>query len=303
MTLLGKQLYSDHLTAGWIPWGVLAPVLALIMVIGPLILTDVFILSPQGLVDADGNPTSTYGLVGLLVVSFGLVGLLVAAWVRFVERRPFSSVGLSLPGLKLFVRGHAIGIAMVCCTIAGIAVAGGYTVGEIAPALTSPIVLFQIALLLFSFAIQSSVEEFVFRGWLMSVLAHKFNILAAILVNSALFAFMHFNPANAWYDNVNTLAFGLFASTWAVRANSIWGVMGWHAGWNWFTAIGFEVPITGLETGTSALIVQLSTVGPNWLSGGTTGPEGSIICTAVLLAGTLYWWRRKPKVSPQAATA
>lgn len=294
MTGFGKQIFSHEPAAGWIPWGALAPFLAIILLVAPLVLADVFVITPQGWVDADGNPTSTNGLLGFLVVSFGLVGLLFAAWIKFIEKRPFSTVGLKRPGLKLFTQGHATGIAMMGCTVIGIAIAGGYTVGAIAPALSSPGMLLYIVLLLLGFALQSSVEEFVFRGWLMSVLTRKFNILAAILINSALFAFMHFNPDNAWYDNVNTLAFGLFASVWAFRANSIWGVMGWHAGWNWFTAIGFEVPITGLETGTAALIVQLNPAGPNWLNGGPVGPEGSIICTVILVAGTFYWWRRKP---------
>ena len=36
--------------------------------------------------------------------------------------------------------------------------------------------LVSIVLLLFTFAVQSSVEEMLFRGWLLSVLAKKFNV-------------------------------------------------------------------------------------------------------------------------------
>ena len=37
-----------------------------------------------------------------------------------------------------------------------------------------------------------------------------------------------------------------------------------------------------------ALVVRLSPVGPAWLTGGGEGPEGSVICTAVLLAGIAF---------------
>ncbi len=293
--MLTKSIFNDEPAQGWLPWGALAPVITLFFIVGLLIASDALVLRPLGLVDAESEPTSTYGLVAMLAFSFGLVGLLFCAWIKVVERRSFASVGLSAVGWKkTFLGGHGIGIFMVLATVGLIGAFGGYEVGSVAPAFSSSTALFQITLLLFGFAIQSSVEEFVFRGWLMSVLTKKFNLLAAVIISSALFSFMHFNPANPWYDNVNTLIFALFASAWVIKTGNVWGAMGWHAGWNWFTAVGFEVPITGLDTKTPALIVQLAPSGPNWLHGGTTGPEGSLICSAILLAGTLYWlWSAK----------
>ncbi len=292
MDLLSKYIFTDTEHRGWLPWGALAPVLALVMIAAPLIITGEFILAPMGLVDANQEPIGTYGLLGLLLVSFGAVGVVFVAWIKGVERRPFATVGLIAPdGWRQFWRGYGIGIGMTVAVVLAISIAGGYTTGTIAPALMSPIALVQISLLLVGFALQSSVEEFVFRGWLLSVLTRKFNLLAAVLVSSLLFAFMHFNPANPWYDNMNTLAFGLFACAWVMRTGNIWGVMGWHAGWNWFTAVGFDVPITGLESGTPALLVELVPTGPHWLNGAGTGPEGSVFCTLALVLGTLYCLR------------
>lgn len=290
MNLFSKTIFNDEEAKGWLPWGVLATIMALVITIALLVSTGLLLLEPLGLVDSQLEPIGAYGFFTFLTVSFGAVGLAFLGWIKFIERRSLASVGLSAPGgMKIFWQGHGVGIAMMAITVTLIGVFGGYDVGAIAPALSSPTVLFQIALLLIGFALQSSVEEFIFRGWLLSVLTRKFNLLAAVLVSSALFSFMHFSPDNPWYDNINTMVFALFACVWVIKTGNIWGAMGWHAGWNWFTATGFEVPVTGLDTGTAALVVQLSPTGPNWLHGGNIGPEGSLFCTLVLLLGTFYW--------------
>jgi hypothetical protein len=148
--------------------------------------------------------------------------------------------------------------------------------------------LLAIALLLLGFGLQSSVEELLFRGWLLSVLAKKFNVLVAVIVSSALFALLHFTPGEPWLVSVCDFAFGVFACAWALRTGSIVGVMGWHAGWNWLLAAGFGLPLTGIDVGIPALVVDLEPSGPAWLTGGAEGPEGSVLCLAVFSVATAW---------------
>lgn len=63
--------------------------------------------------------------------------------------------------------------------------------------------------------------------------------------------------------------------------------MGWHTGWNWFGGTGFDVPITGLESGLPALVVKLVPVGPAYLNGAGEGPEGSVFTVALLAVASL----------------
>ena len=86
---------------------------------------------------------------------------------------------------------------------------------------------------------------------------------------------------------VMTFIFAIFACAWVRRSNSIWGVMGWHVGWNWFGGTGFDVPITGLDTGLPALVVKLVPVGPAYLNGAGEGPEGSVFTLALLTVASL----------------
>lgn len=144
-----------------------------------------------------------------------------------------------------------------------------------------------IALLLACFTVQASIEEFVFRGWLFSTIIRRWNTTAAFILTSATFSFLHFSPRTSLLMLVMTFVYSIFACAWVRRSNSIWGVMGWHTGWNWFGGTGFDVPITGLETGLPALVAKMVPVGPAWLTGAGEGPEGSVFTVALLTLASL----------------
>jgi membrane protease YdiL (CAAX protease family) len=224
----------------------------------------------------------------LMLVSFSALGLAVSGWVRWVEKRSLASVGLCREQrLKKFLIGLAVGIAMMGAIVTAIALSGGYRVADLAPAFASPAALGWIALLLAGFAVQASVEEYVFRGWLFSAVMRRWNMTAAFILSSAAFTFVHLSPRATPLPLVMTFIFAIFACAWVRRSNSIWGVMGWHTGWNWFGGTGFDVPITGLDVGLPALIVKLVPVGPAWLNGAGEGPEGSVFTLALLIVASL----------------
>jgi membrane protease YdiL (CAAX protease family) len=147
-----------------------------------------------------------------------------------------------------------------------------------------------IVLLLPAFALQASTEEILFRGWLLSVVAKKLDVLLAVLLSSALFTLAHLSRDQHWLVTASNFLFAVFCCAWVLRTRSILGVMGWHAGWNWMLAVGFGVPVTGIDVGIPSLFVTLTSAGPEWLSGGAEGPEGSVICVAYFIAGSLALW-------------
>jgi uncharacterized protein len=149
--------------------------------------------------------------------------------------------------------------------------------------------LLSIVLLLPCFALQSSVEELLFRGWLLSVLSKKFNVPLGILLSSALFTLLHFSRGQHWLVTTSTALFALFCCCWALRSRNILQVMGWHAGWNWFLAVGFGLPLTGLDVGIQPLLVGLKAAAADWLTGGAQGPEGSVICIGYFIV-TIAWF-------------
>jgi membrane protease YdiL (CAAX protease family) len=286
MTFLRSQdLYPAEPARGWIPWGALAPFLALVFIIATALPGDMLI-SKFVNISPEGNPMDPAALVAFTLVPFGFLLLLLLAWVRFVERRSLASIGIrGEHKLREFLRGHAFGLAGLFAVVMIIWMAGGLELTAVAPAFTQPGSLVPIVLLLFTFALQSSVEELVIRGWLMSVLAKKFNVPIAVVVSSALFSLLHFSPRAHWLVSVGTILFGLFACAWVLRARSVLGIMGWHAGWNWLLAIGFGLPLTGIDVGIPALLLDLQPVGADWLTGGPQGPEASVVCFGYFVLG------------------
>ena len=292
-----NTIFSPEAHRGWLPKAWLSPILCILLVAVSSLPLD-YGLEWMGVVDAKGRPLSTWGFCVLLVLPFASMGAAIWGWSRYVERRSLATMGLTDEHrLRKHLTGIAVAIGMMAVVVMSIWLAGGYVSGDVLPALSSPVSLLWIAVLLVCFALQSGVEEFIFRGWLLSSATRRWNLPAGFIASSVAFTLLHFTPRSNSRELVMVFTFGLFACAWAWRVGSIWGVMGWHAGWNWFTGVGFAVPITGLDVKLPALLVKLTPTGPEFLTGGRAGPEGSVVTIGLLAAGTLLlllWPRRSP---------
>jgi uncharacterized protein len=289
--MMRTALYDTTPARGWLPWTWLAPILCLAFAIATEFPADI-VLKHLGLQDAQGDLIGAYGLLGLLLVSFVPWGALVLVWVMGVERRSLATIGMARPGLRSLLAGLAIGVATISLVVAMIALAGGYRTGRVLAAFDDGRALVAITLLLPGFVIQSGIEEIIFRGWLLSGIARRRSLVVAIGVSTALFTLMHYSPGQAPLATANVVLFGLFACAWSVATNSIWGAMGWHAGWNWLLATGFELPVTGIDADLPALLVAFQPIGSEVLTGGEHGPEASALCTLFFVIGIVFCvWR------------
>ena len=290
------SIFSSEPHRGWLPWIWLTPIIGILMIALPALPFDI-LLEEFDLVDASGEPSSAAGFCVFLLVPFAAMATAVWAWIRFVERRELSTVGLTgTARLRKYLSGLAIGVAMMVGATVSVWLLGGFRAEDAFPAFGSPTALFWIVMLLLCFVVQAGVEEFIFRGWLLSAATRRWNLPAGFVVSAIAFTFVHLSRDVPLQDVVMTATFALFACAWAWRANSIWGVMGWHAGWNWIGGVGFDVPITGLEVHLPALFVRLVPEGSAVLNGGASGPESSVLTTAMLAAATLalLLWPRRP---------
>ena len=237
-------LYSPEPARGWLPWIWLVPILMILFNAVPVIALDGWMVKQQWSTP-DGDPVGLVGLHALLWIGFVPTLLLVLAWVRLVERRSMASIGLvGQAPLKTFMQGLVVGMCTIALVVSAIWAAGGLHATGWGLAWQSPHSLLQIALLLPGFALQSSVEEVIFRGWMQSVLARKAGVAIAVLLVALTFTLLHYSPNQRWLVVLSSFVFSLFASAWSLRAGNVWGVMGWHTGWNWLLATGFELPVT-----------------------------------------------------------
>lgn len=272
------EIFGADADRGWVPWALVVPFLGLAFVVSTALASELP-LQQWGLMDAQEEPVGRLGLIGLLLLPFGAMGLLVVGWAWLVERRPLASIGLVDAGAgAILAFGLLIGALTSGGIVAAIWAAGGFEATTIAPAFASMDALIYIAVLLACFVVQAGAEEILFRGWMLSALARRINVVGAMVIVSAVFTLLHLGRGTTLLTAGNTVLFSVFACCWALKARNIWGVMGWHASWNWLLGIGFEVPITGLDLHVSALLVRLTPLGPVHLTGGAQGPEGSVFC-------------------------
>ena len=292
-------LYSPEPARGWLPWIWLVPILMILFNAVPVIALDGWMVKQQWSTP-DGDPVGLVGLHALLWIGFVPTFLLVLAWVRLVERRSMASIGLvGQAPLKTFMQGLVVGMCTIALVVSAIWAAGGLHATGWGLAWQSPHSLLQIALLLPGFALQSSVEEVIFRGWMQSVLARKAGVAIAVLLVALTFTLLHYSPNQRWLVVLSSFVFSLFASAWSLRAGNVWGVMGWHTGWNWLLATGFELPVTGIDAQLPALLVALQRSGVDALTGGAEGPEGSYLCIAFFVLGIAWfgWMRSRRSVA------
>jgi membrane protease YdiL (CAAX protease family) len=234
--------------------------------------------------------------MGFTLIPFSLLLVLLLAWTKFVEGRGVPSIGVSRQDLlKTFLAGYAAGLAAMLLVVVISWLIDGFKTSSPAP--VSPSVLLQITMLAPCIALQSSVEELIFRGWLLSVLTEKFNLLAGILISSAIFSLLHFDRTQPWLATTSNFLFGVFCCCCVVRWRSVVGAMGWHSGWNWLLAVGFGLPLSGLDVGIPPLIVRLEPIGATWMNGGAQGPEASAACVLFFLVSSALLLATKPPLA------
>ncbi len=201
---------------------------------------------------------------------------------RAVQRRSPRSMGFTRKGIgRSYITGFITGTAMMgACT--GICVAAGALELE---CIYSRIAPGTLALWLAGFAIQGMEEEISLRGVFMTGACTRIPVWAAVILNSVVFAALHlFNNGINFVAVVNLTLFGVLASLYFLRTDSIWGIGALHSAWNFAQGCLFGIPVSGMTTGDSVL--RFSAVGRPLLSGGEFGIEGGIAATAVLAVTT-----------------
>ena len=233
------------------------------------------------------NPAlkSAFSVFSKLILGNMPVVSLIFLWMHFYEKRPFSYLGFKKENaLKLFFKGICCGIVLFFCVVGFLALLHLVSWENGNPSLQGKKMLFPTILLLIGFIAQGATEEILCRGWLMPMLAARYNLWVGIILSSSLFGILHgFNAGVTAVAIVNIILVGIFFSLFALRQGSLWGACGLHGIWNWLQGNFFGFEVSGHDCGPTLL--NLKEIGPDWITGGTFGPEGGIICTLLILIG------------------
>ena len=148
------------------------------------------------------------------------------------------------------------------------------------------------------FVVVGFTEEYSFRGYILYTLTEGIGFWPAAIVLAALFALAHMlNRGETRIGIIMAALFAIFVSVTLRYTGNLWLAVGAHAGWDWGESYFYGTNDSGTTLPGHMLNSQIA--GPDWLSGGTTGPEGSILCLGLLvimsvLFAVLYRRAREP---------
>ena len=221
--------------------------------------------------------------------SFVIILLLFIFWVKVIEKNPLSSLGfvkrnwLKYLGWGILLSLLQMGVIALVYQVCGI---GTFELNELS---LEPI-LFILGLFPF-WLLQGGTEEVATRGWLLTRIAARTNLPLAIGISSSLFGILHLgNSGVTFISLLNIVLDGVLAGLLLIYTDSIWLVVAQHGTWNYVQGnlLGFQVSGTGADASIFSFTMGS---GPDWLTGGAFGAEGSIITTLVLLLSVVIVYR------------
>lgn len=232
-----------------------------------------------------------------------LAGSLVGGWTALaLDGRGPGALGFhlarSVPRESAAGVGLGVGLAVAVVGVVGLAggVVWGFEEGSAGGWLAGA-----VRALLF-LGVAAAAEEALLRGYPLQALAEGWGAGRALAATSLAFGLLHLgNPGATALGAANTAAAGLFLGAVVLRTGSLWWGTGVHLGWNWGVAYLADLPLSGLEVADAPWLAPVPS-GPDWLGGGSFGPEGSAVATVAFLAAAgACWWSPWLSLEPAAA--
>lgn len=206
-------------------------------------------------------------------------------YVRRFEQRDAGEIAIRGAAPEL-LRGLGIGAAISVAVAAILAAAGVLTVAGSAHWSTALKPLSEQTMV-------AVMEELLFRAVLFRIVQERWGTLTSLLVNVLVFAAAHMpNEHVTALAILNTGVAGLGLCAGWLLTRSLWLPAGMHFAWNYLFDGVLGVPVSG-HPARGWLQVQLS--GPDWLSGGAYGVEGSLVTLLVWGAAAAWMLRARSK--------
>ena len=293
----------EGLRAGW-------SALIFVLIFYVVVRIGLFALQRSHLISQPINSASDISLsYGFLNEALTAFAVLLATWIMSkIERRGRSyGYGGEHQG-KLFLAGLGSGLFLISLMV--------FTLWKSGMLLIGPRLIFGVdvlrygALWFLGFCLAALSEESLFRGFLLYTLTRGLAALyrslfktphsatlgfwSAAVVTSAIFYLFHTsNPGESPVGLLAVFVGGMFFCYGVWRTGSIWWGIGVHAAWDWGQSFLFGVADSGIMVQHHLLATHPQ--GKPLLSGGTTGPEGSILVVGVFAVGSLIVFFTLPR--------
>jgi uncharacterized protein len=294
---------SRGLRAGW-RLSIFAGILATLYLLVTLAARQ--ISASGGAAAARGPKLSDVPYLLPLAVGIGellvfLVVLLVSWVMSRIERRKVGEYGLPLrkSAWSNFLTGYVLWgflpLSVLLLLMRGLHV---FYFGDLS--LRGAPILYWGLLWAFAFLMVGFLEEYLSRGYALYTLADGIGFWPAATVMAVLFAWGHMsNGGETRIGIVGVFLFAIFSAVTLRRTGNLWLAVGAHAGWDWGQSFFYGVSDSGIQM--SGHLLNPHAQGPDWLSGGSVGPEGSVltlILWALMTVGFLVFYPNRREVAP-----
>ncbi len=222
---------------------------------------------------------------------FEVLGFGLATWIvgRLLKQYSWSALGWRRPAVVPWLRGIALGALMASLAIGLAVVLDGARIHLTADWSVWPRVAVPLMIGLVFAALG---EELGFRGFPLRRFSDAFGVLPAMLLLAVLFGLLHAkNPNATVFSTVNVALAAIWLSIAFFSAGGMALAWGAHFGWNAGLAILFDAPVSGYAF--QVPVVEYTAGSHAWVDGGTFGPEGGLVATIALFAGTAYLLTRQ----------
>lgn len=220
-------------------------------------------------------------------IGLAIAGVACYRWLtRTVELRPSVPELAKTGRWSLMGRGALLGFVLFTALMLLIGMFGGWndlSWGSIGGFVTTAGMMAGVAV----------IEEIIFRGVVFRILEERAGTVAALVLSSALFGAIHLVNTNATLLGTLSIALtgGIMLAAAYVVTRSLWLPIGLHFAWNFTHAGIFGVVLSGSATPPHGLL-NITLSGPTLLTGGTFGPEASLIALLVCLVPTVLLLRK-----------
>jgi CAAX protease family protein len=222
----------------------------------------------------------------LEMIILGLAAAVLTWAMAWPGGRSFASYGLGGPRiLRNAVLGIVCGVAFLGGQLGLMSALGVFTFGWARP--VDAALLSDAGFLALTFFAIGFTEEILFRGYGLVELSRALSFWPAAGMLAMLFGIPHWLKGGGenLLGGAQAALFGFLMAYVFLRTGSLWLGIGFHAGWDWAESFLFGVPDSA--TVSAARFLHPHIQGPDWLSGGAVGPEGSILTLLPLIAFAL----------------